>query len=60
MSPAVSVGHEAEGHQHNGKSTTVTVASVCDGCALPDNAAFEQIRKPGTCLIRRAPIEKAG
>lgn len=44
----------------NNKSTTVTVTSPSGSCALLNNAAFEQVREPGTFLIRRARIERAG
>jgi rare lipoprotein A (peptidoglycan hydrolase) len=44
----------------NNKSTTVEVTSVSGSCALLNNAAFEQVREPGTFLIRRALIEQVG
>jgi hypothetical protein len=44
----------------NDKSTTVEVTSVSGSCVLLNNAAFEQVREPGSFLIRRAVIEKVG
>ncbi|MFV0130206.1 hypothetical protein ACLGI4_21285 [Streptomyces sp. HMX112] len=44
----------------NARSAVVEVTSASGSCVLLNDAAFEQVREPGTFLIREARIERVG
>ena len=44
----------------NNRSTTVKVNAPSGSCVLLNNAAFEQVRKPGQNVIRNVRVERVG